>query len=132
MVKWLQVVARLKPGVSLAQATSEMATIAARLETLYPGGNQGWTAKVRPLREAYIGDAAQTMTVLLGAVFFVLLIACANVAGLMMVLAIGRRREVAVRTALAAPRFRVMRQFLALAYLRGYGIPRYTSGFQSQ
>ncbi|MGO4884892.1 MAG: ADOP family duplicated permease [Bryobacteraceae bacterium] len=106
----LRVFARLKPGVTLQQARAEMATITGRLEKLYPATNRG--VLVRPLKENVVGEIETPLLMLLGAVGFVLLITCANVAHMMLARTSGRQKEIAVRMALGAGRARVISQFL--------------------
>jgi predicted permease len=108
-----QVTARLKPGADVKQSQAEMNTISARLEQEYPGDDKGWGAMVVPLRDQLVGDVRPALMVLLGAVGFVLLIACANVANLVLVKTLARQKEIAIRTALGASSARVARQILS-------------------
>jgi predicted permease len=106
------VVGRLKQGVSVERAQAELTAIAAQLAAEYPKDNKGWGAIVRPLREGMVGDVRPALLVLLGAVGFVLAIACANVANLVMAKTVARRKEIALRSALGASRGRVLGQIL--------------------
>jgi putative ABC transport system permease protein len=114
-------VAKLKPGVDVVRAQADMTAIAKRLEVQYPDENKDWGALVVPLQDDMIGDVRASLLLLLGAVTLVLLIACANLANLMLVRTHSRAKEIALRGALGASRMRVIQQLLAEGLVLGIG-----------
>ncbi|PYP98723.1 MAG: ABC transporter permease [Gemmatimonadetes bacterium] len=110
--RYAMALGRLKTGVTVERAQTDMSRIARQLESDYPDFDTGWGATVVPLMEQVVGGSRRTILIVLGAVSLVLLIACANVANLMLARAASRERELAVRAALGAPRWRLVRQAL--------------------
>jgi len=109
---WMGIIGRLAPNVMVPQATSELVTITKRLEQQYPESNTNMSGAVIPMQDYLVGDVRPALYVMLGAVAFVLLIACANVANLLLVRAASRESEMAVRTALGAGSWRIVRQLV--------------------
>ena len=118
---YLDVIARLKDGTSIDGARHDMRALTARLATDFPRTNRDYSAAVHPLRDTIVGDVRQSMFVLLGAVGLVLLIVCVNIASLVLIRAVGRGRELAVRVAVGAGRATLVRSLLVESLLLGAG-----------
>jgi len=115
--RWLMGIGKLKPGITLQQAQASMDVLARHLEKVYPDTNKGLGLRVQPLRDGLFGWSREILYPLFGAVGFVLLIACSNIANLLLSRAATRRKEIGIRVALGASRFRLIRQMLTESVL---------------
>src|SRR5258705_4394936 len=113
---------RLKPGITIDQARADMTSIEGRLEQQYPDGNTGIGIKLVPTQEQTVKEIRPALLVLLGAVVFLLLIACVNIANLMLARGASRQKEIAIRAALGASRFRVVRLLLSDRGMLSFGV----------
>lgn len=120
-VHYLAAVGRLKPGVTVDQARAALEATSARLAQEYPQSNTGWTTTVTPLHEQVVGDVRASLLVLLGGVGVILLMACVNVANLVLARSVSRQKELAVRAALGASRLRLVQQALTESLLLAAG-----------
>jgi putative ABC transport system permease protein len=119
-MRWLAVIARARPGSTPAHVHAELQTVAGRLAATYPADNTGWNdVTVLPLRRDIVGDSSSALVILLGAVALLLIIACANVANLLLTRGAGRQRELAIRTAMGASRGRIVTQLLVESVVLG-------------
>jgi len=117
---FLHLIGRLKPGVNIQGASGDMTALTARLAQQFPAQNAGWTVSLLPLHKRFTGDVRKPLLLIMGAVAFLLLIACANVANLLLARAATRERETAIRSALGARRGRLLRQLLTESLLLAF------------